>query len=53
MLAMSIAEAQFRRFRGSGGMRDCLYNEEIDHVPPPTELVITRWRFGTNGLIGH
>ncbi|HEY8520040.1 MAG TPA: DUF4159 domain-containing protein [Gammaproteobacteria bacterium] len=21
--------------------------------PPPTELVVARWRFGTNGLIGH
>lgn len=24
-----------------------------DNDPPPTEVVIARWRFGTNGLIGH
>jgi len=24
-----------------------------DNEPPPTELVVARWRFGTNGNIGH
>jgi hypothetical protein len=24
-----------------------------DNDPPPTELIMARWRFGTNGLIGH
>src|SRR5574339_617605 len=24
-----------------------------DNIPPPSEFVTSRWRFGTNGLIGH
>jgi hypothetical protein len=24
-----------------------------DNDPPPTELIMARWKFGTNGLIGH
>jgi uncharacterized protein DUF4159 len=52
VLATSIAEAQFRRFRGSGGLRDCVY-EEVDHFPPRSEFIVARWHFGTNGRIGH
>jgi hypothetical protein len=43
LLASSAAYAQFGR-RG--------YRIE-DNVPPPTEFVAARWRFGTNGAIGH
>jgi uncharacterized protein DUF4159 len=43
LLAGTVAEAQFRR---RGWMIE-------DNVPPPTEVVLMRWRFGTNGLIGH
>ena len=24
-----------------------------DNVPPPSELIVSRWHFGTNGRIGH
>jgi hypothetical protein len=51
VLVTGIAEAQFRRFRGSGRMADCVY--DTDHQPPRTEFVVARWHFGTNGLIGH
>ena len=42
LLVSVDAQAQFgRRFR----------IEQND--PPATELIVARWRFGTNGLIGH
>jgi hypothetical protein len=43
MLATALAEAQ-------GFRRRVLVD---DHVPPATEVIASRWRFGTNGLIGH
>ena len=45
LLAGAFAQAQGFRF----GRR---YQIE-DNVPPPTEVVSARWRFGTNGAIGH
>lgn len=42
LLAASAADAQFRR-------RVVI----DDHVPPSSELVVSRWRYGTNGRIGH
>jgi hypothetical protein len=42
LLGASLAHAQrFRRYSIQ------------QNVPPPTELVVARWRFGTNGAIGH
>jgi Domain of unknown function (DUF4159) len=52
VLATSIAEAQFRRFRGSGNLRDCVYGQ-VDHLPPRSEFIVARWHFGTNGRIAH
>jgi hypothetical protein len=43
-LGGELAEAQFRRRP---------YMIDDGNVPPPTEVVTMRWRFGTNGLIGH
>lgn len=40
-VATSAAFGQFRR----GQIRQ--------NTPPPTELVVARWHFGTNGRIGH
>jgi hypothetical protein len=45
LLAGAFADAQGLRF----GRR---YQIE-DNTPPPTEVISARWRFGTNGLIGH
>ena len=39
----AVIHAQFGFFRGMISQND----------PPPTELVIARWKFGTNGRIGH
>jgi len=33
------------------GFRRPVYVQQND--PPPTELIVARWRFNTNGLIGH
>jgi hypothetical protein len=44
LLAVTAADAQFRRTRTA---------TFADHTPPPSEVVISRWRFGTNGRIGH
>jgi Domain of unknown function (DUF4159) len=49
LLAAACVHAQ--GFRGRG-FRGCLWGGE-DNVPPSTEVVVMRWRFGTNGLIGH
>ena len=43
LLAASVAAGQFRR-RG--------YSLE-NNDPPPTEFVVARWKYGTNGAIGH
>ena len=43
LVVAGFADGQFRR-RG-------YYFE--DNVPPPTEFVVARWKYGTNGLIGH
>ena len=46
ILAVSAYDyAQFRLPFPFGGMRQ--------NNPPPTELVVARWHFGTNGRIGH
>ena len=42
LLASAAAQAQFGR----------RYPIEQNN-PPATELIVARWRFGTNGLIGH
>jgi hypothetical protein len=43
LLATALAQAQgFRR-------RFVI----ADNVPPPSEVAVARWKFGTNGLIGH
>jgi hypothetical protein len=42
LLAVSAADAQFRR---TVVIRD--------HTPPSSEFLTSRWRFGTNGRIGH
>lgn len=42
LLAAGVADAQFRR-------RAVI----VDHTPPKSELVVARWRYGTNGRIGH
>ncbi len=42
LLATTDANAQFgRRYRIE------------QNIPPATELIVARWRFGTNGAIGH
>jgi len=43
-LVVSLAYGQFR------GRRYAIVD---DHVPPKTEFVVSRWKYGTNGLIGH
>jgi hypothetical protein len=48
LLTAELAQAQGFRFGRSG---QCL--REANNDPPPTEVTNTRWRFGTNGLIGH
>jgi len=40
-----LLQAQF------GGRRQSF--QVPDHEPPQTELITSRWRFGTNGAIGH
>jgi hypothetical protein len=42
-LVATLADAQYYRRR---------FMIE-DNVPPPTEFIAARWRFGTNGRIGH
>jgi hypothetical protein len=37
--------------QGQFGFRRFFNMPEND--PPPTELIIVRWRYGTNGMIGH
>jgi hypothetical protein len=44
--ALLVAGAAYGQFRGRR------YTIE-ENVPPPTEFVGMRWRFGTNGAIGH
>jgi hypothetical protein len=44
LLGSGLAEAQ--RWGGRRTIID-------DHVPPATEFIISRWRYGTNGRIGH
>jgi hypothetical protein len=44
LLVAGIAAGQFRGRR---------FMIEDDNVAPPTEFVGMRWRFGTNGAIGH
>lgn len=43
LLATSLAHGQFGRRR----------QMPADNAPPPTEFVGARWKFGTNGAIGH
>lgn len=43
LLAVAAADAQFRR-------RIPVF---ADHTPPAREIVTSRWKFGTNGRIGH
>lgn len=43
VLAAAVAHAQ-------GFRRRMMFD---DHQPPATEAVVARWRYGTNGLIGH
>ena len=45
LLGSALAHAQFSGRRSSIPIPD---NE-----PPPSELVVSRWHFGTNGRIGH
>jgi hypothetical protein len=45
LLACLVVQAQFSGRRAQIRLPD--------NVPPPTELITARWRFGTNGLIGH
>jgi hypothetical protein len=47
MLALVIAGAASGQFRGRR------YYSIEDNVPPPTELIVARWKYGTNGAIGH
>jgi hypothetical protein len=47
LLAFVVAGAAFGQFRGRR------YYSFEDNVPPPTELVVARWKYGTNGAIGH
>ena len=44
LVVAGLASAQFRGRR---------YYRIADNVPPPTEFVVARWKFGTNGAIGH
>jgi len=44
MLVSGIVHAQFYRRRSF---------QIPDNDPPPTELITSRWHFGTNGRIGH
>jgi hypothetical protein len=43
LLVTSLAHGQFFRRRAS----------PADNTPPPTEFIGARWKFGTNGAIGH
>ena len=45
LAASSLAHAQFF------GRRSAI--RVPDNEPPPAELILSRWHFGTNGLIGH
>lgn len=45
LLASAASDAQGFRRRGGYALDD--------HVPPATEGAVARWKFGTNGLIGH
>jgi hypothetical protein len=45
VLVVLVAQAQtFGRFRGQN---------ITQNQPPSTELVVARWRYGTNGAVGH
>lgn len=47
VLALVAAGIAFGQFRGGRRYRIA------DNVPPPTELIVARWKYGTNGAIGH
>jgi hypothetical protein len=44
LLAAGLASGQFRRGRSMSFE---------DNVPPATEFIVARWKYGTNGDIGH
>lgn len=45
LVATGLARAQFFGRRAGFSIPD--------NTPPPSELIVSRWHFGTNGLIGH
>lgn len=47
LLAVLAAHAQSFSRRGP------IRGPVADNHPPPTELIVSRWHFGTNGRIGH
>jgi hypothetical protein len=44
LLVAGLASGQFRGRR---------YMTFEDNTPPPTEFIVARWKYGTNGAIGH
>jgi hypothetical protein len=47
VLALVVASAAQGQFRGRR------YMTFEDNAPPPTEFIVARWKYGTNGAIGH
>ena len=47
VLALVVAGMAYGQFRGRR------YVSLEDNTPPPTEFVVARWKYGTNGAIGH
>jgi hypothetical protein len=47
VLALVVAGLAYGQFRGRR------YMTFEDNDPPPTEFVVARWKYGTNGAIGH
>ncbi len=49
VLALAVLAAVVAHAQNFGWRR----NRMVQNEPPDTELVVARWRFGTNGNIGH
>jgi hypothetical protein len=49
LIVLSLAASTFAFAQGFGFRRYAPHQ----NTPPPTELIVARWHFGTNGDIGH
>jgi hypothetical protein len=50
VLALVVAGLAYGQFRGRRGGYSGTFD---DNDPPPSEFVVMRWHFGTDGAIGH